>query len=84
MPIRNRRDGKIPKYTHSKFELEYRGVKAVCSEDGKITLTIEHEDDTYDEVTVSATMIFRLATMLNASKNVEFVDRNEINEEVKK
>jgi hypothetical protein len=78
MPIRNRRDGKVPKYTHGKFELEYRGVKAICSEDGKVTLTEEHHDDTYDEVTVSATMIFRLATMLNASKNIDWVEPEEL------
>jgi len=75
MPIRNRRDGKVPRYTHSTWNLEYRGVKASCSPDGKVTLIEEHSDDTYDEITVSANMIFRMASMLNASKNVEFVDK---------
>jgi hypothetical protein len=74
---RRRSDNKVPKYTHSTWNLEYRGVKASCSEDGKVTLTEEHDDETYDEVTVSANMIFRMAVMLNASKNVEFVDRKD-------
>lgn len=78
MPIRNRRDGKVPRYTHGKFEFEYRGVKASCAEDGKVTLTQEHQDDTYDEVIVSATMIFRLAAMLNNSKNIEWVEQDEV------
>lgn len=73
-----RRDGKVPRYSHSTFNLEYRGVKASCSHDGKITFIEEHDDETYDEVTVSANMIFRLATMLNASKNVTFVDPEEV------
>lgn len=72
MSIRNRRDGKIPRYTHSHWELEYKGVKAICSKDGKVTLTQEHDDDSYDEVIVTANMIFRLVQMLSNKEGEGF------------
>jgi hypothetical protein len=75
--IRNRRrtDDKVPQYTHSKWELDYKGIKAECAPDGKITLTEEHSDGTYDEIVIRANMVFRMADMLNASKTIKFVDR---------
>lgn len=72
------RTSRVKRYVHNQFTFEYNGVKASCSEDGKVTLTQEHDDETFDEVTVSANMIYKLGEMLNTSKKVKYVNRDEV------
>jgi hypothetical protein len=63
-----------PHFTHSPFSLEHGGVKAVCDENGKITLTKNHEDDSFDEVETSASLIYMLADMLETTKKRTWKD----------
>lgn len=61
-------------YIHSPFQLDYAGTKVEVDEHGKIKMTQEHEDGTYDEVTFSASLINRVSRMLMATRKIVFRD----------
>lgn len=71
-------DDKSRRYVHSKSTFEENGIKAGISEDGKVTIIEDHpKDDTYDEITVPASFIFKIAMMLEMTRSIKYVNREE-------
>ena len=60
------------RFVHTKTSGEHQGIEFAISEDGKITLTHQHNEE-YDEVVVPASLIFKLATILNATRKVHWI-----------
>lgn len=74
-----RTNNKFKRYTHSPFNLEYRDIKASCDSDGKITLTREHnitgtDEIEVDEIVIPASLVYKLSSMLRATKKVTYTD----------
>lgn len=63
---------KKPIYTHSPFQFEYFGVKVEADSKGKVKLTQDHEDGTFDEVNTSAGMIRRIYFLLKDGRTVNY------------
>ena len=65
---------KYKHYSHSPFSLDHGGVNVKVDETGKIVLSQEHGDGTFDEITTSASLINRILRMLQATRNVTLKD----------
>ncbi len=75
-------EGKRKKFSHSPFEFEHKGkVSGSCSRDGKITIRQDGDDGEYDEVIVSASLIYKLVTLLENTRSFEWVDAKEFQTE---
>ena len=77
-------DKRYKHYIHSPFTLEHQGVRVKVDDNGKIILTQDHEDGTFDEITTSASLINRLIRMLQATRKVVYKDvpfQGEVEEE---
>jgi len=61
-------------YLHSPFSLDHQGVKVEVDEHGKIILTQEGTDNTYDEIVCSASLINKISRMLMATRKVVYRD----------
>ena len=68
------------RYVHSPFTLEHMGISISVSEDGKITLTKPADDspNEVDEVVIPASLIFKLATMLTATRKIHWVEDDKV------
>jgi len=67
----------IRRYVHSKTNGEHLGINYAIQEDGKIILDNSKDptDDTeYDEITIPASLVFKLAKILEATRKVHWVD----------
>ena len=71
---KDRENKKFRHYIHSPFQLDHQGVIVKCNEHGKITLHQNHDDDTYDEISCSASIITKVYKMLAASRKVVWRD----------
>ena len=65
---------KYKHYIHSPFSLDHLGVKIKVDENGKITITQDHEDGTFDEIVTSASLFNRVIRMLQATRKVVYKD----------
>lgn len=67
--------GSVPKkykhYVHSPFTLNLSGLKVTVDDTGKITLTQDHGNEEFDEITTSASLINRIVVMLGMSPQFE-------------
>lgn len=63
-------DKKYRHYVHSAFTLDHQGVRVEVDETGKIKLTQDHPDGTFDEIGCSASLINRISRMLMATRKV--------------
>ena len=77
MAFRNRDFGsnQRPVYEHDEIEIEYRGIKAKITKNGKVIL---HKDDgeEFDEIEIPANLIFKLTNLLNNTRKVKFEDKD--------
>lgn len=77
-------DGKIRRYVHSPLTVEHHGINASIKENGKVVLShvvgknTETGEIEYDEVEVPASLIFKMATLLRATRKVKFVPVSEL------
>jgi len=73
---------KIRRFVHSKTNGEHQGINFDIQEDGKIILKSEHQlpdlSYEYDEVIIPASLVFKLATMLEATRKVHWVEESEV------
>ncbi|MBI3334552.1 hypothetical protein HYZ97_03635 [Candidatus Pacearchaeota archaeon] len=92
MPFRNtpelkdeNNEGKVKRYVHQPLTIDHYGIHASIKENGKVLISSagtpvagskdgEYE---YDEVEVPASLIFKLATLLKATRTVKFVTMSE-------
>jgi len=82
MPVNNFRKqpppGKVYRHYHTPSSYEEGNVKFSISEDGKVTVQQTHEGDEYDEVILSAAMIFQMANMLTRTKKTRLINKEDI------
>lgn len=80
-PHREYDPNKEVRYIHSPFSVtqvdtETELVVASVDKDGKVTITqTDKTTQEYDEVNISAAMIFKLANMLRDTRKVRYQDR---------
>lgn len=72
-------DGKIKRYVHQPLTVEHYGIHAKIQENGKILITgvpvkTQSGEFEYDEVEIPASLVFKLATLLKATRSVQFVN----------
>lgn len=77
-------EGKMRRYVHSPFTLNEKETEIKVSEDGKVTIIQNHADDTFEEITIPASLIFKIGNMLKNTRKVHIVDKiDKIEKEVK-
>lgn len=77
-------EGKVKRYVHQPLVIEHYGIHAKIQENGRVLITsagtpVEGKKDEieYDEVEVPASLIFKLATLLKATRTIKFVSVTE-------
>jgi hypothetical protein len=72
-------EGKVKRYVHQPLMVEHYGIFAQIQENGRVLIkstptpvkgTDEYE---YDEVDVPASLVFKLATLLKATRTIKYV-----------
>jgi hypothetical protein len=77
---------KIKRFVHQPLTIDHYGVHAKNHENGRVTITkvaansSDSEDIEYDEVEVSANVIFKIAEALSLTRTVVWVPINEVKE----
>ncbi len=78
-PHINEENSIVKRYVHQPLSIEHYGIHAKIQENGKVLITSEGEMNKetkeleYDEVEIPASLIFKLATLLKATRSVKFV-----------
>lgn len=63
----------VRRWIHSPFTGEHNDIKFEVDKDGRIKLHKELPNEEYDEIEVSASLIFKLAEMLRATRSVKYI-----------
>jgi hypothetical protein len=76
--------GKIKRYVHQPLTIEHFGIHAKIQENGKVLISSAGVpiagaagEVEYDEVEIPASLVFKLATLLKATRTIKFVSVNE-------
>jgi hypothetical protein len=74
---------KIKRYVHSPLTVEHHGVNAAITENGKVVLSkvarvVDKETVEYDEIEIPASLVFKLASLLKATRKVKYVTISEL------
>jgi len=78
-------DQQIRRYVHSPLTIEHNGINASITENGRVVLSkVDEKASTketveYDEIEVPASLIFKLASLLKATRKVKYVTFAEMN-----
>jgi hypothetical protein len=78
--------GKIRRYVHQPLTIEHYGVHASIHENGKVSISKVADDQPtkdevqYDEVEIPASLIFKLASLLKATRTIKYVSITEARE----
>jgi len=77
---RGQDNDKIKRYVHSPFTIEHNeSISARCDKEGRITIDVQEPGKTeYDQVVVPASLIFRLASMLQNTRKVRWMTPEEV------
>jgi hypothetical protein len=76
-------EGKVKRYVHQPLTIEHYGIHAKIQENGRVVISsagtsIKGSDEVeYDEVEIPASLIFKLATLLKATRAIKFVSVSE-------
>lgn len=75
----------VKRYVHQPLTVEHFGIHAKIQENGKIVITgppVKTNDGEveFDEVEIPASLVFKLATLLKATRSVKFVAVGEVQE----
>lgn len=76
--------GMVKRYSHQKLAIEHYGIHAKIQENGKVVISsapVKSADGSmeYDQVEIPASLIFKLATLLKATRSVKFVSVDDAN-----
>lgn len=75
-------DGKIKRYVHSPLTVEHNGSNVEIKENGKVIISQEAgkegDDILIDRVEVSASLIFKVASLLKATRKVKYIALSEL------
>ena len=78
-------EGRVKRYVHQPLTIEHYGLHAKIQENGRVLISSAgipvaggaKDEIEYDEVDVPASLIFKLATLLKATRTVVFVSVTE-------
>ena len=77
----------IRRYVHSPLTVEHNGINASITENGKVILSAIAKDSPaggdmveYDEVEIPASLVFKLASLLKATRKVKYVNVADLKE----
>jgi len=74
-------EGKVKRYVHQPLTIEHYGLHAKIQENGRVVITsagvVQGEEVEYDEVEIPASLIFKLATLLKATRTIKYVSMAE-------
>lgn len=69
--------GLIKRYVHQPLTIEHYGVHAKIQENGRVVITsagnVQGEEVEYDEIEIPASLVFKLATLLKATRTIKYV-----------
>ena len=78
-------EGKIKRYVHSPLTIDHYGINASILNNGQVVISKvagpdkEHPGEVLvDEVQIPASLIFKLASLLKATRRIEYVSISEI------
>jgi hypothetical protein len=77
------KEGMVKRYVHQPLTVEHYGIHAKIQENGKVLISsagipIKGSNDIeYDEVEIPASLVFKLATLLKATRTIKFVSVSE-------
>jgi hypothetical protein len=73
-------EGKVKRYVHQPLMGEHYGVHYKIQENGRVLITSSgvpvagsKDEIEYDEVEIPASLVFKLATLLKATRTIKFV-----------
>lgn len=73
---------KIKRYVHSPLTVEHNGINASITENGKVVLAkvVKQVGDEieYDEIEIPASLVFKLASLLKATRKVKYLSLAEL------
>lgn len=72
----------VKRYVHQPLTVEHYGLHAKIQENGRVLITgVPFKNDAneieYDEVEIPASLVFKLATLLKATRTIKFVSVTE-------
>ena len=78
-------EGRVKRYVHQPLTIEHYGLHAKIQENGRVVITSPgiqvpggaKDEFEYDEVEIPASLIFKLATLLKATRTIKFVSVHE-------
>jgi hypothetical protein len=76
-------EGKVKRYVHQPLTIEHYGIHAKIQENGRVLISsagqaVKGSDEVeYDEVEIPASLVFKLATLLKATRTIKFVSVSE-------
>ena len=76
-------EGMVKRYVHQPLTTEHYGIKAQIQPNGKVKITgiptpVKGTDEVeFDEVEIPASLVFKLATLLKATRTIQFVPMTE-------
>lgn len=76
-------EGKVKRYVHQPLTIEHYGIHAKIQENGRVLISsagvaVKGSDEIeYDEVEIPASLVFKLATLLKATRTIKFVSVSE-------
>lgn len=67
----------IRRYIHQPITIEHFGIHAAIKENGKVMITkvgkVVGEEVEYDEIEIPASLVFKLASLLKATRKIEYI-----------
>lgn len=73
-------EGKVKRYVHQPLTIEHYGIHAKIQENGRVVISSvaspvngAEGDVEWDEVEIPASLVFKLATLLKATRTIKFV-----------
>ena len=81
--LRNQQgEGTIKRYVHQAITIDHNGIKAAIQTNGKIIITgrptRNGDEMEYDEVEIPASLVFKLGSLLRATREVKYVAISEV------
>ena|ERR1035437_3050499 len=78
-------EGKVKRYVHQPLTIEHYGTHAKIQENGRVLISSAGQpvagskdgEIEYDEVEIPASLVFKLATLLKATRTIKFVSVSE-------
>jgi hypothetical protein len=75
------KEGMVKRYVHQPLTVEHYGIHAKIQENGRVLITSagtpiaggDKNDYEYEEVEIPASLVFKLATLLKATRTIKFV-----------